>query len=79
MNPIILPIAGTEVNIGAQPLLEAMRMPPESKATRKGSRFYYKGLPITACPYTNTKRKQQFECAWMDAESYTDWTAEAPQ
>lgn len=55
-------------------LLELMKCPPPSRASRKGARFFALGKPITSCPYSNAKRRQQFEWAWQEAESYQAWS-----
>jgi hypothetical protein len=50
--------------------LTCAKMPPVSKASRKGARYFLKGLPITANPYTNLKRREQFDWAWSESEQY---------
>ncbi len=55
--------------------LTARLAPEPSRATRKGAKFYRLGKPITACPYTNARRRQQFEWAWQESENFEEWDA----
>ncbi len=53
--------------------LEVKLSPPLSRASRKGLKFFRLGKPVTDCPYSNARRKQQFEWAWQEMREFAEW------
>lgn len=55
--------------------VELSKFPGLSRASRKGIKFFQKGLPLSANPYTNPKRREQFIWAWEESKSASEWDA----